>query len=141
MASSSLRLTKVRPKDLSHEEVQRLFAARELNMGKPTEFATLLSNVWEGKWSLWTLDGSITGVMVLNPEGKRLNIYYLHGDGLFGKIDALAKRLKDISKKGGFSGLSCVTRDPRAARLFKMTPGARCERRGAWYFLEVDNGR
>lgn len=139
--SSKLRLTRVRPKDLTHEEMLRLFAARELNMGKPTEFGKLLSNIWEGIWALYRIDGAVTGVMVLNPEGERLNIYYLHGDGLFGKIDALARQLKDISRKAGLVGLTCVTRDRRAARLFGMTAGAKCEKRGNWYFLELDHGR
>jgi hypothetical protein len=136
-----LRLTPVRPKDLSAEEYARLLAARELNVGKPKDFSTMIRNIWEGRWSLYRIDGSITGVCVTNPEDGRLNIFYLHGDGLFGKMNALVARLLDIADKQGLKGLSCVTRDLRAARLFAMAKGARLEHSGAWYYLELDHGR
>lgn len=138
---SKVELKEVRPKDLSAEELQRLLAARELNLGKPADFPRMLQNVWNGTWTLYRLDGGIHGVAVCNPEGDRLNIFYLHGDGLFGKMTALTNRLMDIARKQGLSGLSCVTHDPRRARLFRMTPGARCWEENGKYYLELDHGR
>lgn len=138
--SEKLKIKLVRPKDLTAEELGRLFAARDLNMGK-VEFPEMLSHVWYGDWKLYTLKGSISGVMVLNAEDNRLNIYYLHGDGLFGNIGPLAERLLDISRKAGLGGLTCYTRDPRGMRLFKMAPGVEVTSEGDRWKLELIDGR
>lgn len=135
-----IKLKKVRPKNLSADEYGRLLSAREFCDGK-LEFPKLVQNVWNGYFDLYVLNGDIKGVCVLNNEDPFLNIYYLHGEGLFGKIRPLAKRLLDISRKEGLKGLSCVTKDIRRARLFRMVPGAQMFHRGRYYCLELIDER
>lgn len=135
-----IKLKKVRPKDLSAEEYLRLLAANKAYKDK-MDFPEMVRRVWDGTYSLYTLNGDIKGVCVLNKEPPFLNIYYLHGEGLFGKIKPLAKRLLDISRKEGLKGLSCVTKDVRKARLFRMVPGAELTHDGGHYYLELTDGR
>lgn len=135
-----IKLKKVRPKDLSSEEYLRLLAARDAHKDK-LSFEQLIENVWYGTFSLYTLNGDIKGVCVLNKEPPFLNIYYLHGENLFGKIALLAKRLLDISRKDNLKGLTCVTKDLRKARLFRMVPGASMIHDGGYYYLELTDGR
>lgn len=133
------RFTPIPPKSLTHVEVQRLLAARDLN--KPDEFPEMIENILSGSWSLYRIDGGVKGVVVLNPEPPLLNIFYLHGEGLFGKIGQVAKALLDIAEEKGLSGLSLVTSEYRKARLFSMAKGTKVRVDGDRYIAELRNGR
>lgn len=134
-----VKLKKVSTSGLTREEAQRLMDAEELALGKPAEFSWMMKKVFTGEYVLYRLWGGIKGLCVIHPQGDRLNIYYLNGEGLWGKMRALTQALLDIAAKGGYAGISCCTRDKVRARLFGMVPGARCVHHGKWYMLELDH--
>ena len=134
-----MKLTRIYPQEMTPEEREMLAGAADVMADKGKKnFPRLIQNIYTGAWHLFRArDQRLEALLVLNEEEGKLNVYYLTGKGLWGKMRGLVGALMDIVRKRGLKALTCVTGDERKARLFSMAPGIEVEQLGSRWFLEL----
>lgn len=139
-----MKMERIAPTDLTPEDWTRLSLAKEIVEDKQKRgFTEMVRGIIDEEYILVRVGGKFSGLLVLNPaEGEGLNIYYLCGTGLWGRVRELASKLLDIAEKAGQARvLTFKTSDERKARLFAQVPGIVKVKHGYFWYLELNDGR
>lgn len=135
-----MSLLRIWPGEMTDEERASFNSAGDFMRDKgQRQFALMVQKVYKGEWGLFRYrDKETAALVVLNVEEGNLNVYYLTGSGLWGKMRELVGALMDIVKRRRLAALTCVTTERRRARLFGMVPGAETEKVGSRWYLKLE---
>lgn len=123
---------KISYEDLTPEDAKWL--VKFPSLGK-REFRSLPQKFSSGEFTLWKVKPPGEGLAITYPDSGLLFVYYLHGRGLFGRLNK--EILLDLASSEGLEGLRTEVGTESRVRLFKKFGWSPVFQGDAGWILEI----